>query len=579
MSNKELAELLEEIAKRLSVEDTPNSRFEVRAYEKAAATIGAMAEPVEDVYAKGGKEALMKLPGIGKGLAEKIGEYINDGSIAKLEELRKRYPIDMNALTRIEGLGPKTAVELYKKLGVKNVDDLKRALEQHSVRELPGFGERSEGLMLKGLQVIESSGGRLLLGDALPEAERIVALLIKSGLVERAVVAGSTRRMRETVGDLDVLATSKQAEKVMDLFASIDQVDRVIVKGPTKTTVWLKLGVSCDLRVIEPDSFGAALQYFTGSKAHNIQVRTIAVKKGYRLNEYGLFDRSGKLMSSKTEEDVYAKLGMQYVPPEMREARGEVELAQKGMIPELVELSDIKGDLHTHTKETDGVNTLEEMAQAAIDTGYSYMAVTNHTKSLKVARGMNEKQFREFFARMDDLSKKLGDRIELLKGAEVDILRDGTLDLDEKTLRGMDCVVASVHSALKINGKEMTERIVKALDSGLVHILGHPTGRVVNVREAYSVDLERVAEAAERDGVALEINAFPSRLDLNDQNIMRVSSYKINFVIDTDSHNTSHMAFMRYGVGMARRGWLTKGRILNTRGAKDLRKMLERNRA
>lgn len=575
--NKLLADMFNEIADMLSVDEAPNSKFEVRAYKKAALTIGTLQEPIEQMYANGGKEALMSLPGIGKGLAEKIEEYIKTGKISRYEGLKEKYPIKMGELTSVQGIGPKTAVELYRSLGVRDIGDLKKALQGHKVGKLPGFGEKSEELLTKGIELFESSKGRFLLGDALPEAEQIVALLDKSGLVERAVIAGSTRRMRETIGDLDILATSKEPENVMEFFSGLNVVEHIMVRGATKTTAWLKIGLSCDLRVIEPDSFGAALQYFTGSKDHNVQVRQIAVKKGYKLNEYGLYDKKDKLISSKNEEDIYETLGMQWMPPEMREARGEVKLAQEHKIPKLVELGDIKGDMHTHTKETDGANTLEEMAEAAMAAKLQYIAVTNHTKSLQVAHGMNDRQFKDFFKKTDKLNAKLDGKLIVLKGGEVDILKDGSLDLEDETLKQMDCVVASVHSSFKMSEDEMTKRIEKAFDTGLVTIFGHPTGREVNGREPYAVNLEKVAESAERNGVALEIDAFPSRLDLNDTNIMLVSNYKILFSIDSDAHSTSHFGFLRYGVGTARRGWLQKERVINTRSLEDLKKLIKRS--
>jgi DNA polymerase (family 10) len=575
MSNKILADIFDEIADMISVDDTPNSKFEVRAYKKAALTIGTLQEPIEQIYANGGKDALMNLPGIGKGLAEKIEQYLKTGKIQRYEELKKKYPIEMGKLTSIQGLGPKTAVELYRSLGVKNIEDLRKALRSHKVAGLPGFGPKSEELLTTGLQLLDSSQGRMLLGDAMPEAEQIVAALLKSGLVDKALIAGSTRRMRETIGDLDILATSKSPEKVSDFFSKMPSVEHVIVKGPTKTTVWLKIGLSCDLRVIDPDSFGAALQYFTGSKDHNVQVRQIAVKKGYKLNEYGLFDKKDGLLSSKDEEEIYGLLGMQWMPPEMREARGEVALAMEHKIPRLVELGDLKGDMHTHTKETDGANTIEEMASAAMGANLQYIAVTNHTKSLPVAYGMDDKKFLAFFKKIDKLNDKLGGKFRILKGGEVDILKDGSLDLEPATLKQMDCVVGSVHSYFKMSEDEMTKRINKALDTGLVTILGHPTGREVNGREPYPVRLEKVAESAERNGVALEIDAFPSRLDLNDTNIMRVSNYKIKFSIDSDAHRSSHFGFLRYGVGTARRGWLTKERVLNSQSLRDITKSID----
>jgi DNA polymerase (family 10) len=576
IDNKIIADIFGEIAAMISIEETPSSKFEVRAYQKAALTIGTLQEAVEDIYKREGKTGLLKLPGIGKGLADKIEEYIKTGKIKRYEELKVKYPIDMKALTSIEGMGAKKAVMLYKQLGVKDIPSLKKAIENHSISKLPGFGARSEEVMTKGLALLETSKGRILLGDALPVAESIINKLLKSGLVERAVVAGSARRMRETVGDIDILALSDKSTSVMDLFAGISEVSGVIVKGPTKTTVSLKIGLNCDLRVISPDSFGAALQYFTGSKDHNVQVRTISVRKGYKLNEYGLFDRKGKLIPTKDEEAIYEKLGMQYMPPEMREARGEVKLAQEHKIPRLVEVSDIKGDLHTHTNDTDGANTIEEMADAAIAFKYEYFATTNHTKSLGIARGMNETQFEKYFKKIDKLNEQLDGKIKILKGAEIDILKDGSLDLSDKCIKSMDFALGAVHSYFKMSEEEMTKRITRAFDTGLLHAFAHPTGREINVREQYQLDIEKLFESAEKNGVALEINSFPSRLDLSDTNIMKASKYKIKFSVGTDAHRTSHFGFIKYGIGTARRGWLTKERILNTLPLKALAKELDK---
>ncbi len=574
MENKLISDIFNEIAAMLSVDDRPSSKFEIRAYQKAALTIGTLQEDVADVYRKEGREGLMKLPGIGKGLAGSIEEYIKTGKIKKYEELKKKFPIDMKALTSIEGVGAKKAIALYRELGIKDIASLKKAAEAHKISGLAGFGGKSEELILRGIARLETNKGRLPLGDVLPVAESMVEKLMESGLVVKAVIAGSARRMRETVGDIDILALSDNSARVMDFFAKLPDVSGIVVKGPTKTTVTLKIGLNCDLRVIAPESFGAALQYFTGSKDHNVQVRTIAVKMGYKLNEYGLFGKGKKLMPTKEEKDVYEKLGMQYMPPEMREARGEVKLAQEHKIPRLVELGDIKGDMHTHTLDSDGANSIDEMAEAAIKAKLDYFATTNHTKSLGIANGMDEKGFERFFKRVDKLNDSLDGKIKILKGAEVDILKEGALDLTKECLGTMDCVVGAVHSYFKMSEEEMTKRVCKALDSGLVHIFAHPTGREINGREQYPIDLEKLFEAAERNKVALEINSFPVRLDLSDTNIMKASKYKIKFAIDTDAHRTSHFGFLRYGIGTARRGWLTKERVLNTMPLNALMKEL-----
>ncbi len=574
MQNREIASMLEEIGMMLSLDERPTARFEVRAYQKAALTVSTLQEPIEDIFNKGGNRALMELPGIGKGIAESISEYLKTGTMSKYENLKKKYPSKFMELSRIEGLGPKKIQALYSELGIKDIKGLAKAISKHEIAELPGFGEKSEEVIAKGLSMLEKSKGRILLGEALPLAESLASQLMKSGLIDKVIIAGSIRRMRETSGDIDLLALSDHGEEIMDRFVKLPEVEEVVVKGQTKTTVSLKAGVTCDLRVIPKSSFGAAVQYFTGSRDHNIQVRTIAIERGYKLNEYGLFGKNGKLIEAEDEKVIYSKLGMDWISPEMRESRGEVKLAQEHKLPELVKISDIKGDLHTHTKETDGADTIDDMAAAAISIGREYIATTNHTKSLFIAKGMNDRQFKEFFKTVDSLNERLDGSFTVLKGAEVDILKDGSLDLEKETLSSMDCVIASVHQNLKMDRESMTNRIVKAIDTGLVHILGHPTGRELLIRDPYLIDLESVFEAAERNLTALEINAQPSRLDLNDTNIASAAQYKIMFSIGTDAHRTTHLEFMRYGVGTARRGWLPKEQIINAMPLKALKRWL-----
>lgn len=582
MENKRIAEIFDEIASMLSLEDFPTARFEVRAYQKAALMISTMQEPIEDVYKRGGVKALMELPGIGATMSKHIEELVKTGRLSKYEKLKKKYPIDMASMTAIPGVGAKRALLLYKRLGIKNMDDLKKAIEEHKIKELEGFGQKSEEVIEQGIRTLESGSGRQILGYVLPVAERMINKISKSGLVEKVMIAGSARRMRETVGDIDILAISKNGPKVMDFFTNMDEVSRVIQKGTTKSTVFLKIGLNCDLRVLEPLSFGAAVQYFTGSKEHNIQVRQIAVGKGYKLNEYGLFNKANKNIGGVSEEGIYEKLGMQWMPPEMREARGEVKLALEHKIPKLVELKDIKGDLHTHTKETDGVNSLEEIAEAAIKLGYQYFATTNHSKSEYIAKGMDDKAFKAYFKKVEKVRSAMQDRISILYGAEVDILKQGRLDLEKDTLKQMDCVVAGIHSNFTMSQEDMTNRIIKAFETGLVNIFAHPTGRLLGdakfhrARAPYAINLEKIADSAEKNGVAMEINAFPDRTDLNDTNIMLISDRKILFSIDTDAHNVPHLQFMKYGVGTARRGWLTKSRILNTMPINSLMKFLEK---
>lgn len=574
MDNKRISEILEEIGDILEVEGK-RSRFEVLAYRKAATTIETLQERVEDIYRKDGIEGLMELQGIGKGIAGGIAELIDSGHMKKYDALKKSFPVDFNTLTKIQGLGPKKVYKLYKELGIKSVEDLKKAVQEHRIMELEGFGEKSELEIGKGLSLLESNSGRMLLGRALPEAEKIIAQLRDSGLAERVELAGSARRMRETVGDLDILVTTKNPERMTDFFVYLKEVDRVILRGPTKTTVLLKIGINCDLRVVGTESFGAAMQYFVGNKDHNVKVREIAIKKGYKLNEYGLFDRKGKSIAAEDEKEIYAKLGMQYMPPEMRENRGEIELGLKGKIPEIIELRDIKGDLHAHTDRSDGTYGIADMAAAAKKYGLSYLGITDHTKNERIANGMDDKQFVKHFKEIDKVNDTL-EGIRLLKGAEIDILKDGSLDLERKTLEMMDYRLASVHTNLKMTREEMTERVVKALSSGYVDIMAHPTDRLIGTRDPINMDLGRVFEVAHDNGVIMEIDSFPERLDLGDENIIKAKKHGLLFSVDSDSHSIDHFSVLRYGIGTARRGWLLKEDVVNTLPVEKLLKHFKR---
>jgi len=574
--NTKIAELFDEIADMLELEGDAR-KFEVFAYRKAAITIGTLQEDAGEIFEKKGVAGLMELPGIGKGIAGKIKEYVETGRISKYEELKKIYPVDFANLTKIQGVGSKRVFKLYKALKIKDIDGLKKAIEQHKIRELEGFGEKSEEEIRKGIERLESSGGRMLLGTALPEAEAIKEKLLRSGLVEHAVICGSTRRMRDTVGDLDILLVSSKGEKVMDFASRLHEVERVVAKGPTKTSVALKIGINCDFRLVERESFGAAVQYFTGSKDHNVKLREIAIKKGYKLNEYGLFDKKNRNVAAGENEDkIYEKLGLDCMEPEMRENRGEIALAVQHKLPRLLQLGDIQGDLHVHGKHTDGTETLEELAEAAMKLGRKYLGMADHSKSEYITGGMNDKEFESYFAEIDDANEKLDGKIRLLKSGEVDILKDGGLDLKDRTLDQMDFVLAAVHSSIKMEKNAMTNRVVSALNSGCVNILAHPSDRLILQREQLSIDMDSVFDAAKANGVVMEINAFPDRLDLNDENAMKAKKGGLKFSIATDAHRTYHLQFMRYGVGVAKRAWLVKEDVINTKGVEGLLKFFKK---
>ncbi len=572
MKNVELSRIFNEMYYMLSTDE--KARFEALAYQRAARSIESMQDDISEIYEKKGIKGLMEIPGIGRGLAEHIEEYLTTGKIAKYEDLKRRFPVDFNEFSGMEGFGPKKAMILYDRLGIKNIADLKKAAEEHKIRDIPGFGEKSEALILKNISMISATGSRILLSTGLNEARKIVSYLLSKNIVSTCEIAGSTRRMRETVGDIDILVISEQPEKVMDLFTEYGGVKSIVVRGESKTTVLLDIGTTCDLRVIKPGSFGSALQYFTGSKDHNIKVRKIAIDHNYKLNEYGLYYGDKNIMEGKNEQAIYTELGMDYVPPEMREDRGEIELALSHKIPSLLELSDIRGDLHLHTKESDGMNTTDEMVAAAIKKHYEYIAITNHSKRLKIANGMDDSQFMEYFRKIDSLNDKYN--IKILKGAEVDILKDGSLDLDKNTLKAMDVVIASVHMDTNMSTGDMTDRVITAVKTNMINILGHPTGRLINERQPFQIDLDEVAKYCYKYKTAMEINASPQRLDLNDENILKTSKYGVYYSVNTDSHSIYGYDNMELGVGTARRGWLTGNYVINTMDLKNLIKFLQK---
>ena len=576
MYNTKIAQIFDEIADMLELEGDAR-KFEMLAYRKAAITVGTLQEDVADIYKKEGKKGLMGLSGVGNTIADRMIEYIETGKMSKYQEMKKKYPVDLANLTKIQGMGPKKAFKLYKALGIKDIDGLRGAIEKHKIQGLEGFGKRSEEEMARGIGLLESSKGRMLLGTALPEAEAITGKLLKSGLVEKAIICGSTRRMKETVGDLDILIISSRGSKVMDFVTSLPEVDSTIAKGPTKTTVMLKIGISCDFRLIEKDGFGGAVQYFTGNKDHNVKLREIAIKKGYKLNEYGLFNKKNANVAKGLSEDkIYGALGLDCMEPEMRENRGEIDLAQRHNLPRLVQLGDIKGDLQIHSKHSDGADGILEIAEEAIRLGRDYIGITDHTQSEYVAGGMTDTEFGKYFDEIDSLNDKLRGRIRILKSGEVDIKKDGNFDLKDKTLDRMDYVLAAIHSNQNMKKDEMTARVVKAMKSGYMSILAHPTARLINEREPIALDLDKVFEAAKENNVVMEIDALPMRLDLNDENIFRARPYGLKFAIDTDAHRLSHLQLMRYGIGMAKRGWLTKEDVVNTLTLKDLLKLFKK---
>ncbi|GHB42314.1 DNA polymerase/3'-5' exonuclease PolX [Streptomyces viridiviolaceus] len=576
-SNDEVAALFQEYADLIAI--TGGDAFKARVYEKAARAIGGHHADVGTLDAKG----LQEIPGVGRSIAEKVVEYFRDGRVSAVEELRAKIPAGVRQLTAIPTLGPKKALVLHEELGISSVDELADAIRAERLRDLKGFGPRTEENILHGIELLQSSGDRVLLDVALDLAEETVAGLARVTGCRRCTYAGSLRRYRETIGDIDVLAAAERPAPVMRAFTGLPYVTEVIAHGDKKTSVRTSKGLAIDLRVVPPDSWGAALLYFTGSKTHNIRVREIAVRQRLKLSEYGLFDvESGEKVVSATEEDVYARLGLPWIEPTLREDRGEIEAGQRGELPDLVTESDIRGDLHTHTDLTDGLAPLEEMVRAAAERGYAYYAITDHGPDLYMQRMTDERMLaqRDQVRQLDGAYGKQGKRggMRLLHGVELNIAPDGGVDWPDDFLAGFDLCVASVHSHFNQGREALTRRIVRACENPYVNVIGHPTTRIIGKRPGIDADLDQVFAACARTGTALEINAHPDRLDLRDEDILRARRHGVRFAIDSDAHATLHLAHMRYGVGTAQRGWLTKEDVINAWPLTRLRRFLDKGR-
>lgn len=573
LKNSEVAKVLYAIAGLL---DMQGVQFKPRAYEKAALTVEGLPEDISEVYRRGGREALEELPGIGENISKKIEELLTTGKLKYYEDLKKEFPVDVEGLMSVPGMGPKRIKLLYDELGIKTLADLKIAAEAHRISGLPGFGGTAEANILKGICLVEAGGKRFILGYIEPLAEDMKARLAKLKSVKRVEIAGSYRRMKETVGDLDYLVISSKPEEVMDFIVKMPEVRDVVAKGKTKSAVILKDNLHVDFRVLGEKEFGSALQYFSGSKDHSVKLRKLANSKGLTLSEYGLFTIKGeKWVAGRTEEEIYAKLGLPYIEPELRENTGEIEAAQAKKLPKLVMLGDVKGDLQTQTEWSDGNDSIEEMAKAAIGFGYEFMAVTDHGGSaLPVTHALDPKRLAGQGKEIDRLNEKLP--IRLLKGTEVDITKDGKLALPRSALEDLDFVLAAVHSGFKMSEKDMTARIVNAIESYPIHALAHPTGRLINQREPYAVNLEELFETCKTTGTFLEIDGIPDRLDLKDTHIKAAKEAGCRFTLSTDAHDKSHLRYMKFGVAQARRGWLEAKDILNTypldRVEKELKK-------
>jgi DNA polymerase (family 10) len=563
-ANADVAAVLYEIGEILTIKD---DRFRSRAYLLAAQRITSLTEDITKVKGRG---ELDKIPGVGKSIAATITEFLDTGESKVLEELRESLPPGVRQLMELEGIGPKNAMRLVDELKVASINDLEKAAKEGRVRELKGFGEKKEQNILQSIGDFRNRQTRFLLGEVLPVVDDMLAWMRESPAVLRAEVAGSYRRRRETIGDLDLLVASNEPDAASARFVSMPPVERVVSHGSTKSTVFLKGHLQVDCRVVPPDVYGAALQYFTGSKDHNVKLRTLGVKLGYKLNEYGLFRREDDdFVASETEEEIYRALGMDWVPPELRENRGEIEAAREHKLPRLVKLEEVKGDLHCHSRWSEGTMTIREAAEKAKKLGLSYVAITDHSKSLGIAHGLDEERLAEQGKEIDALNEELED-FNVLKGIECDIKADGSMDLADSSLADLDFVVASVHSGFKNDEETMTSRMISAIHNEHVDAIGHPTGRIIQKRKPYPLDLDRVLEAAAAQHVAMEINAYPERLDLDDVSCRKAMEAGVVMSIGTDAHALNQMEFLPLGVSVARRGWLAAKDIANTRTAKEL---------
>ena len=570
MRNQEIAKILNEIARYLEMEGVA---FKPYAYEKAAISLSALKEDVGDIYIKGGTKTLQEIPGVGKNIAEHIEDYLKNGKIKVYEQLKKKLPMKVEELIKVEGMGPRKVKILYQKLGIKNLKDLEKAVKAHKIAPLFGFGEKTERNILEGIEFVKRNKGRFLLEEILPTVKDVVAKIKNLKEVEQISVAGSLRRKKETIGDADILVVSKNAKKVMDLFVSLSDVEKVWGKGGTKASIRMRVGFDIDLRVVQAKSYGAALQYFTGSKDHNIVTRKIAIDRGLKLSEYGVF-RGPKMIAGKTEEGVYKAIGLPFIEPELRENEGEVEAGLNGKLPKLVELKDIRGDLHCHSSWDGGKNSIEEMARSAMDLGYGYIGISDHTKFLRIENGLNGKQLLDQNVEIKKINEKLKkQKIEftVLHGCECNILNDGTVDIKDDVLEKLDYVIAGVHSTLKMGKREMMARIEKTMRNKNIDILAHPTGRIVGQRDEYQIDFNKILQIAKETGTILEINSS-SRLDLRDIYIRKAKNEAVKMIINTDAHQKEQLNLMEYGVAIARRGWAEKEDIINTLPINELLK-------
>ncbi len=573
MINHEIAKIFNDIAMFLRIDGVA---FKPYAYEKAAISLSDLKDDVRQIYLAGGRKALEEITGIGKAMSDHIEEYLKTGKIKFYEDFKKALPVKMDELVAVEGLGAKKVKVLYEQLGVRNLKDLERVAKKHQIAPLFGFGETTEKNILQGIEFLKTSRGRVLISEIKPVAMQVFEKLKKLPEVKKISLAGSLRRGKETIGDVDFLVVSRNPKKTMDYFVALPGVKKVWGKGGTKASVHMVGGYDMDLRVVPEKSYGSALQYFTGSQTHNIATRRMAIDKGLKLSEYGIF-KGGKNIAGKTEEEVYKVLGLPYVAPELREDQGEIDAGLQGKLPKLVELKDIKGDLHVHSNfgESGGKkDSIEVLAKKAMSLGYEYLGISDHTNDLNIEKSLNEKELLEQNKYIENLNSKFkiqNLKFRVLHGCEANIRKDGTIDVKDEVLEKLDYVIAGVHSLLKMDKKEMTTRVEKAMRNKNVDILAHPTGRIVGARDEYQIDFDRILKVAKETGTILEINSS-SRLDLRDLYIRRAKNEGVKMIINTDTHEKQHMNLMEYGVLQARRGWCECGDIINTGSVEELLK-------
>lgn len=566
MKNDQIAKKLKEISRYLEIEDKGHRSF---AYRRASDSVLNFQKEIAKIYKKEGKKEITKISGIGDSIADIIEELILTGEVEYLKILKKRNPIDLEDLLKVEGLGPKKIKKLYDSLEIKNIKDLTEKLKEGKIAELDGFGKKTEENILKSINFLKEDEGKWALGEVIPVAEEIFEKMKEIKQVKKINFAGSLRRNKEIIGDIDILISASKVEPIMDTFTSLPNVAKVINSGNTKSSIKTKEGINADLRVVGKTSFGSALQYFTGSREHNISLRKIAIQKGFKLNEYGLF-KEGKKVAGKNEKEIYRSLGLNFIPPELRENRGEIEKAKEDDFSALCRVDDLRGDLHIHSSWNGGVNSIEEIVREAEKMGYDYLGIADHTQFLRIENGLTE----EDLEKQKEEIKEIDSKITILQGCEANIMKDGSLDISDEALKKLDYVIAGIHSGFKMTGEEITERIIKAIKHPEVNIISHPTGRLIKKREEIPLNFDRILKTAKKENVALEINSSPARLDLNDINVRKAVEAGVKMIINSDTHQKDQMKNIKYGVAQARRGWAKKEDIINSYELKKLKRFL-----